>query len=194
MGRAARIAGEGGQARGAPPLLSRYARAWKLSYFFAEAPLDARILEAGCGDGWLGRALAARGFTDYTGLDLHAGADVVGDVRAWRRLGLEAESFDIVAAFELVEHVDCWEALAALLRPGGWLFATSPVPWADGLCRALEICGLSQRRTSPHAHLVDFRRVPGLRLEALRRPAGIAQWGKFRKPERAEASGAGAAE
>ena len=53
------------------------------------------------------------------GLDLKPPADMVGDILAWRRLVIESASFDIVLAFEVVEHVDCFQAVYDILRPRG---------------------------------------------------------------------------
>src|SRR5438093_1241994 len=81
-------------------------------------------------------------------------ADIVGDIRSWRSLGIAPESYDAVVAFELVEHVDCLDDLHAILKPGGRLLLTSPVPSRDWICRWLERMRLTQSRTSPHSFLV----------------------------------------
>ena len=65
-----------------------------------------RILEIGCGSGWVRAALEERGFRNYTGMDLFPPADIGGDINSWRNLGLEPYSFDVSVAFEVVEHVN----------------------------------------------------------------------------------------
>lgn len=164
------------------PILSDYSRRRKCRHFLDTIPKSDRILEVGCGAGWVGAYLRVGGWPHFVGVDLAPPADLVGDIRDWQSLGLAAESFDTVVAFEVVEHVDCWDAIFALLRPGGRLLATSPYPATDWICRALEWAGLSQRRTSPHSHLVDFRRVPRFELVDLRRVGLLAQWAVFQKP------------
>ncbi len=166
------------------PILSRWARRRKVDWFFGAVPRDARVLEIGAGAGWLGPALRARGFTRYVGLDLAPPADVVGDVNEWERLGLRAESFDVVVAFEVVEHVDCFRACHALLAPGGAMFVTTPVPARDWVLRLLEAAGLSQRRTSPHDFLVDLRAAPHFEARDVRIVAGLSQWAVLRKAAR----------
>jgi len=163
-------------------LLSEIARRKKLAYFFASVPYSARILEVGCADKWLGRELKQQGFESYIGLDLCPTADIVGDILHWQRLGLQKESFDAIVAFELVEHVDCFREMHALLRPGGQLFLTSPVPHMDWACKTLEFLGLNQKRTSPHDHLTYFRHIPLFEPVEIRTVGFMAQWGKFRKP------------
>ena len=163
------------------PLLSNYARARKVRFFLDPLPKSSRILEIGCGDGWIGRYLKANGWTRYVGLDLRPPADIVGDIRDWRRLGMQEGSFDVVIAFEIVEHVDCWQACHDLLRPGGTMLITTPLPHRDWILAGLELLGLNQRRTSPHDHLVHLARVPLFARKDVRIVGGLSQWAIFTK-------------
>lgn len=163
------------------PLLSDYARRKKIDYFLAGIPKDAKILEIGCGSAWVRDYFVSNGWTGYVGLDLVPPADVVGDVNRWRDLGLAPASFDVIVAFEVVEHVDCWQACHDLLKPGGRLMLTSPVPHLDWVMRALELVGLNQKRTSPHDHLVYFENVKQFATKKIERIKGLAQWGIFTK-------------
>jgi 2-polyprenyl-3-methyl-5-hydroxy-6-metoxy-1,4-benzoquinol methylase len=43
-------------------------------------------------------------------------------------LALHPESFDVIIAFELIEHVDCFQEFYDLLKPGGLLMLTSSGP------------------------------------------------------------------
>jgi SAM-dependent methyltransferase len=173
------------------PILSRLARHQKVDYFFADVPCDARILEIGCAGGWLREALGARGFTRYTGLDLRPPAEVVGDVNDWRALGLRPASFDVVAAFEVVEHVECFHACHELLAPGGSMFVTTPVPGRDWVMRVLEAVGLNQRRTSPHDRLVDLLDVPYFADRRVEIVGCLSQWAVLRKASAAAATANG---
>ena len=163
------------------PVLSTFARRKKISYFLSDLPSDARILEIGSADGWVGAYLRARGFRNYTGLDIVPPADVIGDVRMWRKLGLGRGSFDVIVMFEVLEHVDCVSECLELLRPGGKLLVTTPLPSRDWVLRLLEHCGLTQRRTSPHTNLVDLHQLEGFQRRRIRCVAGLAQWGVFEK-------------
>ena len=158
-------------------IFSAWAQRKRIEWFLPRLATDAHILEVGCADGWFGRAAADRGYQDITGLDLEPPADIVGDVLEWRDLGLSAHSFDAIVAFEVVEHGDFSDALHDLLKPGGWLMATTPVPRMDGLGRLLEGVGLIQRRSSPHSHLVDLRQFPRFRVVDRKVMSGISQWG-----------------
>jgi 2-polyprenyl-3-methyl-5-hydroxy-6-metoxy-1,4-benzoquinol methylase len=163
------------------PLLSDIARRKKEKFFFQDLPKTARILEIGCGSGWVGEYLKRNGWHNYVGLDIVPPADVVGDVREWQSLGLAAESFDAIVAFEVVEHVDCFRACHDLLRPGGRMLITTPVPHRDWVMKALEAVGLNQKRTSPHDHLVYLEKVPLFAEKRVQQVAGLSQWGVFVK-------------
>jgi SAM-dependent methyltransferase len=165
------------------PLISEYARRRKINFFLEPLPKEARILEIGSGSGWVGEYLRANGWKHFVGLDLQpsANVDIVGDIKNWQTLGLEPESFDVIIAFEVVEHVDCFAECQALLRPGGLLLATSPVPHMDWFLKLLEWCGLNQKRTSPHDHLLYFNQVEIFAEKRLSVKAGLSQWGIFSK-------------
>jgi SAM-dependent methyltransferase len=163
------------------PFLSRYAAAKKFGYFTQRIPKSAQILEVGCGSGWVGRLLKQNGWKHYVGLDLVPPADIVGDIRNWRELNLKPASFDVILAFEVVEHVDCIQDCYDLLRPGGMLMATTPVPHMDWALKFLEWVGLNQKRTSPHDHLCYLAAVPYFEAREVKTIAFMAQWGVFTK-------------
>ena len=100
----------------------------------------ARILELGCGKGYFVEA-ALEADRDLWGLDVSRPAIAAAAERGLAercRLGHAIESapegwaarFDVVLAFELLEHFDSpMELLRAarrFLRPGGWLFGSTP--------------------------------------------------------------------
>jgi 2-polyprenyl-6-hydroxyphenyl methylase/3-demethylubiquinone-9 3-methyltransferase len=105
-------------------------------------PLDGlRVLDVGCGGGLLCEPLTRLG-ANVTGIDpsetnvevarLHAAKSELDiDYRATtaERLGEEGETFDIVLAMEVVEHVADIDAFIAscadLVKPGGLLFVAT---------------------------------------------------------------------
>lgn len=162
------------------PLLSDYAKIKKFEYFFKDIPRNVKILEIGCRSGWLKSVLFKNQYLNYTGLDLVPPADIVGDIKNWQKLGLKKEFFDIVVAFEVVEHVDCFQECWALLKNGGRLFLTSPAPHFDWVCKLLEIFGLNQKRTSKH-NCIYLSQLPFFKPLKLKNVGLIAQWGTFIK-------------
>ena len=94
---------------------------------------SARLLDVGCGTGWL-----AEHFSDYTGIDGSPDAIAAATARGRNvsladvneRLPFEDASFDGVVLKDLLEHVADPVAVVAevrrVLRPGGRVFASSP--------------------------------------------------------------------
>ena len=163
------------------PLLSRYARKRKIQYFLNRIPRQAEILEIGGGTGWVSDYLRANGWKHYQGIDIVPPADIVGDIKNWKQLGLKEKSFDVIIAFEVVEHVDCFKECFDLLKPGGMLMLTSPLPHMDWIMRLLELIGLNQKRTSPHNNLVYFKDVQYFQDKNIKIVGFLSQWAIFTK-------------
>lgn len=162
-------------------ILSELARKKKIQYFLKTIPRDARILEVGSGTGWVSHYLKSNGFANYISIDIEPPADIVGDINNWQALGLDAGQFDYIIAFEVVEHVDCFQACADLLRNGGQMFLTTPLPQMDWVMEILERLRLNQKRTSPHDSLVHLKRVSQFSNKQIRIVGGLSQWGIFTK-------------
>jgi len=162
------------------PLLSQYAKKRKIDYFFGDIDPQAKILEIGCGDGQTGRYFKENGL-DYVGMDINPPADVVANIKRWPEAGLQAENFDVIIAFEVVEHVDCFSECYDLLKPGGRLMITTPLPCMDWFLKVLEFFGLNQKRTSRHDHLVYLKNVELFSDKKINIIAGLSQWAIFKK-------------
>lgn len=103
-----------------------------------ELPPDGRILEAGCGTGGNLGVLSRRG--TIAAFEPHVDALALArlqhpelDIRQGelpQQLPYDVRSFDLVAALDVLEHVEddaaCSQALAEMVRPGGWLLVTVP--------------------------------------------------------------------
>lgn len=95
-------------------------------------PAGARLLDVGCGTGALCAALSKRGFDAY-GVDPHALAMGLDPERfsvgGADSLPWPEESFDMVCALDVLEHVDDRAAASDLwrvLKPGGLLLVSVP--------------------------------------------------------------------
>ena len=91
------------------PLLSNLARKKKLAFFIDPIPKNANVLEAGCGGNWVKEYMLANGWQHYTGVDVEGNPDIKGNLNQWKTLGLQPASYDVIVAFEVVEHDDLWQ-------------------------------------------------------------------------------------
>ena len=163
------------------PILSKYAQKKKINYFLKDISKKSKILEVGSGSQWLREYMEKNGWVNYVGIDLEVPADIVGDIRKWKQLGLKAKSFNYIIAFEVVEHVDIFKESYELLKDDGVLMLTTPVPHMDWILKLLEIVGLNQKRTSPHVNLIYLNKIKLFTPIDLKNIAFLSQWGKFKK-------------
>lgn len=94
---------------------------------------EARILDAGCGTGFVGEELAGAGFSALDGLDYSQGMlDQAAAKKVYQRLmqadlnqplDLPDHSYDAVVQVGSTLHVDgsCFREFARILKPGGYL-------------------------------------------------------------------------
>ena len=158
-----------------------WARKNRVEFFLPFIRAGDHVLEIGSGEGWFRSAVEQAVAVSYVTIDIDAPADIRGDIRHWRELGLAPKSFDVIVAFEVVEHVDCVQECRDLLKVGGRLLITTPMPHADSLLKILEALRLTQKRTSEHSNLFYLDNVSGFAPEKTRNPFGLGQWGVFRK-------------
>ena len=163
------------------PLLSDIAKQNKIKYFLIDIPKNHKILEIGSGSGWVSDYLKNNGWENYTGIDIVPPAEIVGDIHNWKTLGLEENSFDVIIAFEVIEHVDCFKDCFDLLKPEGKLLLTTPYPLMDWFLILLEFLGLNQKRTSTHNNLVYLKKVSIFKNKKIKIILFLSQWGIFIK-------------
>lgn len=141
----------------------------------ARPPADARILEIGCGTGHNLKMLGRFGTVEAVEIDPAASA--LAERRLGRKVinaplpelgGIPEAAFDLVGAFDVIEHIpDDGAAVAAIasrLKPGGRLVVTVPAhPW---MWSAHDVVNHHHRRYSKRALKALIGGSP-LRLEAI---------------------------
>lgn len=151
-----------------------FANNQKFKFFFPYLRKEDRIIDLGCGNMWLTNYLRSMGY-NCVGFDSAPPADIVGDIKTYR---FSSSSFDTVIALEIVEHVDCIAEIKRMLKPGGLLIVSTPVPHFDFLLRIGEIFSIFQKRTSPHSNLFYIEKIP-MKLVDKKNLCGLVQCGVF---------------
>jgi SAM-dependent methyltransferase len=123
----------------------------------AHLPSDARILEIGCGTGHNLSMLS--GFGHVEGLELDDEARAISERRLGRKVmssplpelaGVPERHYDLIGAFDVIEHIDDDEAalasIATKLKPGGRFIMT--VPAHQWMWTAHDVANHHKRRYS----------------------------------------------
>ncbi|MGD9997152.1 MAG: methyltransferase domain-containing protein [Ilumatobacteraceae bacterium] len=135
-----------------------------------------RVLDVGCGPGWLAAALTEQGHT-VTGVDVTADPEAPDRMATFVQVDLEAglpdavgDAFDVVVAADVVEHVRhphrLLAQMAGRLRPGGTIIASVPniAHWYPRARAAAGMFDYDQRGILDSTHLRFFTRRSFLRM------------------------------
>jgi SAM-dependent methyltransferase len=181
-----------------PPLSPNGWLRWEVVHRLLPPPDSSlRVLEVGCGQGGFGARLAQT--YDYVGVEPDpvscgvarqrlSDAGGRGEVRQGDLSVVgEDETFDLVCAFEVIEHIEddgaAMESWAGRLRPGGTVLLSTPA-WQRRFGAADEMVGHFRRYDPPvlralltgaglvDVELVHFGAPLGYLLEAGRNAAG----------------------
>ena len=126
--------------------LDRYLQKWRIGQAQRELPPDARVLDIGTHDGTLFSLTRARGVgidPELAAVPSIPGVTLVKGSFPEDMPELPDESFDVVTALAVVEHVPerelpSWaETISRLLVPHGLLIITVPAPAVDTILHVL---------------------------------------------------------
>ena len=179
--------------------VDRWLQQWRIAKIRPYLTPGARVLDIGCADGALARAVPE--LSDYVGLD--PGLDASRSVpRGMLIKGCfpadlppDAAPFDCITMLAVLEHIPlaAQQALAAdcrrYLRPGGWVLITVPAPAVDYLLALLKALRVIDGMSLEEHYGFDVRSVAGcfsessLELVVHRRfQLGLNHLFVFRKP------------
>lgn len=124
---------------------------------------DDRVLEVGCGQGHLTKALAARG-VEIIGIDANPQASDVAESDLVRHmvaesLEFEDESFDRIISVHAIEHIppldEALEEMARVLVPGGkavFIYPAEPIQGLYAIPTSIILHGTPFKAREVHCH------------------------------------------
>lgn len=142
---------------------------------------DDRVLEVGCGQGHLTKALAGRG-VDITGVDANPQAAEVADTDRVKHmyaeeLDFEDDTFDVVLSVHALEHIPPLEQalaeLARVLKSGGTavhIYPAEPIQGLFAIPTSVILHGTPFKAREVHCH-----KLWPERLRELMQPLGMTQ-------------------
>ncbi len=140
-------------------------------------PAGARVLEVGCGQGHLTKALAERG-VDIVGIDANPQAEVVAatdKVRYMRAENLEFDDdeFDLILSVHAIEHIpplqQALAEMARVLKPGGqavFIYPAEPIQGLYAVPTSIILHGTPFRAREVHCHKLWPAKVRAMAEEA----------------------------
>jgi 2-polyprenyl-3-methyl-5-hydroxy-6-metoxy-1,4-benzoquinol methylase len=151
-------------------LIDRVLQRWRIAKAAPFIPRGARVLDVGCADGALFRALGDR-IAGGIGIDPALATESHdGPVRLLRGVfpdDLRADGqFDVITMLAVFEHLDdaaqrkAAAACATLLRPGGRVVLTVPEPAVDRIVHFLARLGILAGMAMHEHHGFDARKTP----------------------------------
>lgn len=142
---------------------------------------DDRVIEVGCGQGHLTKAIAERGI-DIVGIDANpqaaevAGTDRVRYMMA-ENLEFDDETFDVVVSVHAIEHIPPLEQalaeMARVLKPGGnavFIYPAEPIQGLYAIPTSVILHGTPFKAREVHCHKLWPSKV-----RAMFEPMGMAQ-------------------
>lgn len=156
-------------------------------------PADARVLEIGCGQGHLTRALAERGM-DIVGIDANPQAPEVAQTERVRHMNAESlqfddDAFDYVVSVHAIEHIpDLDKALtemARVLRPGGkavLIYPAEPIMGLYAIPTSIILHGTPFKAREVHCHKLWPAKLRGM-LEPLGMKHVGSEFSLFKSPQ-----------
>lgn len=152
-----------------------------------------RVLEVGCGQGHLTKALAARG-VDIVGVDANPRAAEIADVDRVRHmyaedLKFEDGAFDIILSVHAIEHIPPLDValaeMARVLRPGGTavhIYPAEPIQGLYAIPTSIILHGNPLKAREVHCH-----RLWPAKLRGLVAPLGLtetaSEFSLFKSPQ-----------
>ena len=148
---------------GAKSFLGKVADRRRLDLVLSAISKEMKLLDLGCGNGWLVRRLRREGF-NVTGIDTNLPLEETDWLsrRSAYKTGFPTNTFDAVICLETIEHLDsrAYAEIRRISKNGCKLLVTTPKKKWNWLIELLSSAGLSEPLVTPHINVVDSKDIP----------------------------------
>lgn len=155
-------------------LLQEYARINRIKLIKTFLKHSDRILDLGCGDGWLKKGLPEHNIisTDLWNGNLLSNATL---------LPFRNESFDKVIVIEVLEHINCQDEIKRVLKPNGLMIVTIPNPDKEAILDVLILLDLVGKKITPHINKLRCKDINMELIYHMELFMNMSEFGVFKK-------------
>jgi len=144
-------------------LITHLARQLRKPFIFKQLQREWKILDLGCGDGWLTDCLNKNHF-DAIGVDINSSYTLSNFIKAdASKLSFKDNSFDCIIMVEVVEHLNTskvYSEIRRILKPEGKLIVTTPHPKFEWFIELLKKLRLVKYHDFPHTNPTYLEDLP----------------------------------
>jgi len=162
-------------------LLARYLSEKRIKKTLPFLSKEKKILDLGCGDGWLTKYLNSFGY-DCVGVDPSIKNNHPFYYGTADNIPFPDNHFDYIIMFEVIEHIQpkCYSEINRVLKSKGKIILSTILPKSDKLIHFLSKIKILSPYITPHINLVKIESLPW-KLIKNSRILKVDQFGVFEK-------------
>ena len=143
------------------PYLTKLVRNRRLELIEQEISHGMKILDLGCGDGYLTKHLLSKGY-DCIGVDKNITNNTYLRCEDISELSFPDNTFDCIIMIEVIEHIEPsnYSEIERVIKPKGKIILTTPLPQFNWLVELLANLGFVNSLKTAHINLVHLSDLP----------------------------------
>jgi len=164
------------------PFVTRYYRKKRIKKIIPYLSKEMKILDLGCGDGWLTNHLIEQEF-DCVGLDINIEPNDTFYNGNVNNLPFSDNHFDCIIMIEVIEHISPshYSEINRILKDKGLIILSTILPESNSFVHLMEKLGIVNKYVTPHVNLVHIEKLPWKLIESSKILL-LDQFGVFEKP------------
>jgi len=142
--------------------MARYFDKKRIEKILPHLDKDMKILDLGCGDGWLTKYLRSKGY-DSLGVDSHFTDNPPFYRGIASKIPFDDGHFDCIIMIEVIEHIEpssCYDEINRVLKKNGKIILTTILPESDHFVHLMSKLRIADPYVTPHINLVHIEDLP----------------------------------